>query len=108
MSNEKKCLLCGAKPFDPEGCRRSQSDCRAEAKYHAERERELEAQIEWLKKSRARLAKENRILDLSAQAMAEIKATIDGSSDQPVKDIVYGCLEEIKILANHEQEKSNE
>lgn len=35
---------------------------------------------------------------INAEAMAEIKATIDGGSDQPVKDIVYGAIEELKEL----------
>lgn len=39
------------------------------------------------------LEKNNTIL---AEAMAEIKATVDGNSDQSVKDIVYGCIEELK------------
>jgi len=37
-------------------------------------------------------------VDLLAEALAEIKATVDGKSKQPVKDIVYGCIEELKLL----------
>lgn len=41
--------------------------------------------------------KENtRRHDLYCEALAEIKATVDGDSDQPVKDIVYGLLAEIE------------
>ena len=36
------------------------------------------------------------IHSLNAEALAEIKATIDGKSDQPVGDIIYGLLAAIK------------
>lgn len=32
---------------------------------------------------------------LCIEALAEIKATIDGHSDQPVKDIIYGLIGEL-------------
>lgn len=44
------------------------------------------------------LERKLRIAEISQEAMAEIKATIDGDSDQPVRDIVYGCISEIKNL----------
>ena len=51
-----------------------------------------------------RLARDHgeEILDLTrrnalmVEALAEIKATVDGGSDQPVKDIIYGLIEELK------------
>jgi len=33
--------------------------------------------------------------DLFVEALSEIKATVDGDSKQPVKDIIYGCLAEL-------------
>lgn len=41
---------------------------------------------------------DRRLLDINAAAMAEIKATIDGDSDQSVRDIVYGALAEIAAI----------
>ena len=41
-----------------------------------------------------------RIINLNAEALAEIKATVDGQSDQPVKAIIYGLLAEIAALNN--------
>lgn len=37
--------------------------------------------------------------NILAEALAEIKATVDGQSARPVRDIVYGCLAEIAALA---------
>ena len=42
-----------------------------------------------------RLKGELVFFDLHVAALAEIKATIDANSDQPVADIVYGLLNEI-------------
>lgn len=39
--------------------------------------------------------------ELMAEALAEIKASVDGDSDQPVRDIVYGLIDEIKALPDH-------
>jgi len=39
-----------------------------------------------------------RHFEILAEAMAEIKATSDGLSNQPIADIVAGCLEEIAAL----------
>lgn len=36
--------------------------------------------------------------ELMAEALAEIKASVDGHSDQPVRDIVYGLIAEIDSL----------
>tara|TARA_R110002072_G_scaffold63430_2_gene157821 strand:+ start:145 stop:399 length:255 start_codon:yes stop_codon:yes gene_type:complete len=44
------------------------------------------------------LRRERRLAALNAEALAEIKATVDGDSDQPVKDIIYGLLKEIEAL----------
>lgn len=44
--------------------------------------------------------------DILVEALSEIKATVDGDSDQPVRDIVYGCLDEIKAL--HQEEVKND
>ena len=42
-----------------------------------------------------------RHFDILAEAMAEVKATSDGLSDQPIADIVQGCLDEIAALPDH-------
>lgn len=39
-----------------------------------------------------------RHFDILAEAMAEVKATSDGDSTQPIADIVAGCLAEIDAL----------
>lgn len=36
--------------------------------------------------------------ELMAEALAEIKASVDGDSEQPVRDIVYGLIAEIEAL----------
>lgn len=38
--------------------------------------------------------------DILAEAMAEVKASSDGLSDQPIAEIVQGCLDEIAALAS--------
>lgn len=52
--------------------------------------------------SRMRFELSNRVSAehevLMAEALAEIKATVDGESDQPVRDIIYGLLAEIEKL----------
>lgn len=47
-----------------------------------------------------RLAKAMKLQHLHAEALSEIKATVDGQSSHPVKDIVYGLLQEIKEIDN--------
>lgn len=46
----------------------------------------------------SQLRRELRVASISVEAMAEIKASVDGGSEQPVKDIVYGALAEIAAL----------
>lgn len=41
---------------------------------------------------------DRQVADLNAEALAEIKATVDGHSDQPVKDIIYGLLAELAAI----------
>lgn len=43
----------------------------------------------------ARLRDEYRHHHVLVEALSEIKATVDGASDQPVKDIIYGCIAEL-------------
>ena len=42
-----------------------------------------------------------RLYHLHVEALAEIKAAVDGESDQSVKDIIYGLLAEIALLPTH-------
>lgn len=48
------------------------------------------------------MRKEARLLDVLAEAMAEIKAASDGESDQPIADIISGCLAEIAAISSPE------
>jgi len=48
------------------------------------------------------MRKDARLLDILAEAMAEVKATSDGESDQPIADIVSGCLAEIDAISSPE------
>lgn len=41
------------------------------------------------------LIESTRCQDILASAMAEIKATHDGTSDQPIAEIIAGCIAEI-------------
>ena len=41
---------------------------------------------------------DRRLYELHVDALSEIKATVDGESDQSVKDIIYGLLAEIDAL----------
>ena len=50
----------------------------------------------------ARLREALRTADLNAQALAEIKASVDGQSDQPVRAIVYCLLDELTSLQSKE------
>lgn len=43
-------------------------------------------------------APDGRHFDILAEALAEVKATSDGQSDQSIADIVAGCLDEIAAL----------
>lgn len=44
-------------------------------------------------------APDGRLFDVIAEAMAEVKATSDGQSDQSIEEIVVGCLAEIGALS---------
>lgn len=56
-----------------------------------------------------KLSNELAIAEISQEAMAEVKATIDGESVQTIREIVDGCMEEINDLSNKlkEVEKRN-
>lgn len=41
---------------------------------------------------------DRRLSTLHVEALAEIKATVDGHSNQPVRDIIYGLIDEINML----------
>ncbi|WP_277593659.1 hypothetical protein [Pseudomonas chlororaphis] len=43
--------------------------------------------------------KDSMLLDILSAAMAEVKATVDGLSEQPIPDIVAGCLAEISVIS---------
>jgi hypothetical protein len=49
---------------------------------------------------REQLAKTNKHLFLMVEAMSEIKATSDGYSDQPIADIISGCILEIRSIGD--------
>lgn len=49
-----------------------------------------------------------RHFDILVEAMAEVKATSDGLSDQPIADIVQGCIDEIAALEPAEPECATE
>lgn len=49
-------------------------------------------------------APDRRHFEILAEAMAEVKATSDGLSYQPIADIVAGCLEEIAALSLKEED----
>lgn len=55
---------------------------------------------------RNELERVNQHRDILAEAMSEIKATIDGDSNQDIKAIVYGCLDEIKSIEKQARENT--
>lgn len=64
-----------------------------------ERNRDMwKGQVERQAEELALLRRELRVMDVLAEAMAEVKATSDGHSAQPVPDIVAGCLAEIAAM----------
>jgi len=65
----------------------SEDECRFDFQV-ADRIEELEAQNK-------RLRDQMRLYHISVEALSEIKASVDGKSDQPVADIIYGLLDEI-------------
>lgn len=48
------------------------------------------------------IRKDARLLNILAEAIAEVKATSDGESDQPIADIVSWCLAEIAAISSPE------
>lgn len=54
---------------------------------------------DWLmqehRRLRVELAQESRRVTVLVEALAEIKATVDGHSDQPVAAILDGCIAEM-------------
>ncbi|MDR6163536.1 hypothetical protein [Pseudomonas fluorescens] len=69
-------------------------------KERTERNRDMwKGQVERQSEEIAKLRQEIRVMDVLAEAMAEVKATSDGESTQPIADIVAGCLAEIAALS---------
>lgn len=69
-----------------------------------ERNRDMwKGQVERQAEELASLRSELRVMDVLAEAMAEVKATSDGESTQPIAGIVSGCLAEIATMDNGEQ-----
>jgi CRISPR/Cas system-associated endoribonuclease Cas2 len=62
----------------------------------------IKARYDALKAENESLRKDARLLDILAEAMAEVKATSDGESEQPIADIVSGCLAEIAAISSPE------
>jgi hypothetical protein len=58
----------------------------------------LEEEV-WRLQEALKHAPDPRHFDILAEAMSEVKATSDGESDQPISDIVAGCLAEIDALS---------
>lgn len=71
----------------------------AERKAHEETKAERDA----LKAALGRRTDE-RIVNLNAEALAEIKAVVDGDSDQDVGHIIYGLLDELAALSVQPEE----
>jgi hypothetical protein len=68
----------------------------ADAREAAEAERDaLADEIERLRKRVKDMSSDIRIGYIHCEALAEIKATVDGKSDQPVADIISGCIAEV-------------
>lgn len=61
-----------------------------------------EAEVAQLNAENESLRKDARLLNILVEAMAEVKATSDGESDQPIADIVSGCLAEIAAISSPE------
>lgn len=69
-------------------------------KERTERNRDMwKGQVERQTQEITKLRQEIRVMDVLAEAMAEVKATSDGESTQPIADIVAGCLVEIAELS---------
>ncbi len=59
--------------------------------------RNLEAEIIQLRRA---LMKKDRHFMIIVEALSEIKATSDGLSEQPIADIISGCVSEIQALGD--------
>lgn len=69
-------------------------------KERAERNRDMwRGQVESQAEDIAKLRQEIRVTDVLAEALAEIKATSDGESTQPIADIIAGCIAEIGAMS---------
>ncbi len=60
------------------------------------------ANVDYLERQNRALCIDRRVFNLNAEALAEIKATLDGNSTQSVQDIVNGLLEELSAPAKKE------
>jgi hypothetical protein len=93
----------GAKGYVPDTCKEYgyvPDTCKEYVR--ADRIEELEAErnalaeeIERLRKRVKDMSSDIRIGYIHCEALAEIKATVDGKSDQPVADIISGCIAEV-------------
>jgi plasmid stabilization system protein ParE len=63
---------------------------------------EAHAYIEELEAQNKRLRDQMKLYHISVEALSEIKASVDGKSDQPVVDIIYGLLDEIAKVKKNE------
>lgn len=69
-----------------------------------ERNRDMwKGQVERQAEELVSLRSELRVIDVLAEAMAEMKATSDGESAQPIADIVSGCVAEIAAMGHGER-----
>jgi len=72
------------------------------SQYQADRIKKLEQQLaDQADKIQGLVAREEILVD----AMAEIKASIEGHSDQPIEDIVHGCIDELQALTAYKEGK---
>jgi predicted nucleic acid-binding Zn-ribbon protein len=77
---------------------------RMDAEYAEIDARNASAERDALKAEVERLRASRKVLTVLAEAMAEIKTTIDGNSNQPVRDIVYGAIAEVAALSRNGEE----
>lgn len=81
-----------ATSFIPEGYQVAKDSLSQRVKLMAEGLYSFSTTLEEQRKEIQILEKRESIL---VDAMAEIKATSDGKSDQPIKDIIDGCIKEL-------------
>lgn len=65
---------------------------------------------EMLKQQRKRIEEleaDLRIANISVEAMAEVKASVDADSDQPIEMIVYHAIGEIRALTKDNTPEQN-